>query len=93
MVAGILAVLVSLIVGCFGLAGAQQGWGPIVGGAFAVLSAALAVGAIGLGWFGVRQITRSGGRLVGRAMAVAGISCGGAGLVLTVIALVLALLI
>ncbi|WP_338090581.1 hypothetical protein [Planosporangium thailandense] len=93
MVAGILAILVSLVVGCFGLAGAQQGWGPIVGGAFAVLSAALAMGAIGLGWFSVRQITRSVGRLAGRGMAISGIACGGVGLVLTVIALVLALLI
>jgi hypothetical protein len=93
MVAGILSILVSLVVGCFGLAGAQQGWGPIVGGAFAVLAAAAGFAAIALGWFSVRQITRSGGRLAGRGMAIAGTSCGAAGLTLTAVAMLLALLI
>jgi hypothetical protein len=93
MVAGILSILVSLVVGCFGLAGAKQGWGPIVGGAFAVLAGAAGLAAIGLGWFSVRQITHSSGRLAGRGMAIAGISCGAAGLTLTVLAMVLALLI
>jgi hypothetical protein len=93
MVAGIASILIALVVSCFGLAGAQQGWGPMVGGAFAVLAAATAVAAIALGWFSVRQITRSGGRLAGRGMAIAGISCGVAGLTLTVLAMAFALLI
>jgi hypothetical protein len=93
LVAGILSILVSLVVGCFGLAGAQQGWGPIVGGAFAVLAAAAGLAAVALGWFSVRQITRAAGRLAGRGMAIAGISCGAAGLILTVLAMALALLI
>jgi hypothetical protein len=91
MVAGILSILVSLVVGCFGLAGAQQGWGPIVGGAFAVLAAVAGLAALALGLFSVRQVTRSGGRLAGRGMAITGISCGAAGLALTAVAMVLAL--
>ncbi|WP_239075345.1 phage holin family protein, partial [Planosporangium flavigriseum] len=93
MVAGILSILVSLVVSCFGLAGAKPGWGPIVAGAFAVLAATTGLAAIGLGWYSVRHITRSGGRLVGRGMAIAGMSCGAAGLLLTTAAMVLALLI
>jgi hypothetical protein len=93
LVAGILSVVVSLIVGCFGITGARQGWGPVVGGAFAVLAVAAGLTAIGLGWFSVRQITRSAGRLAGRGMAVAGISCGAVGLALTAVAMVLSLVI
>jgi hypothetical protein len=93
MVAGILSILVSLVVACFGLAGARQGWGPLVGGAFAVLAASAGLAAIALGWFSVRQITRSGGRLTGRGMAIAGISCGATGLAFTAVALALALVI
>ncbi|NJC84717.1 hypothetical protein HC030_19460 [Planosporangium mesophilum] len=93
MVSGILSILVSLVVGCFGLAGARQGWGPLVGGAFAVLAVTVGLAAIGLGWFSVRQITRSAGRLTGRGMAVTGIVCGAVGMVLTALAMVLALMI
>ncbi len=93
LVAGILSVVVSLVVGCFGVTGARQGWGPLVGGAFAVLATAAGSAAIGLGWFSVRQITRSEGRLAGLGMAVAGISCGGTGLALTAMAMMLSLVI
>jgi hypothetical protein len=91
--AGVLSIVVSLIVGCFGIAGARAGWGPVVGGAFAVLAAAAGTAAIGLGVVSMRQITRSAGRLTGRGMAVAGVSCGGVGLMFTAVAMVLALLI
>jgi hypothetical protein len=93
MVAGILSIVVSLVVGCFGISGARAGWGPLVAGAFAVLAGVAGVTAIALGWFSTRQITGSGGRLVGRGMAIAGMCCGAAGLVLTVVAMALALLI
>jgi hypothetical protein len=93
MIAGILSVVVALVVGCFGLTGAQAGWGPIVAGAFAVLAAAAGLAALGLGWFSTRQIAAAGGRLTGRGMAVAGMSCGAVGLGLTVVALVLSLVI
>jgi hypothetical protein len=92
LVAGILSIVVSLVVGCFGVSGAKQGWGPLVGGAFAVLATAAGLGAIGLGVVSVRLITRSGGRLTGRGMAIAGIVCGGVGIALTVLSMVLALL-
>src|SRR5262249_32910026 len=38
LVTGVGSILVSLVVGCFGAVGAQSGWGPLVAGAFAVLS-------------------------------------------------------
>jgi hypothetical protein len=93
MVAGILSVVVAFIVGCFGLTGARAGWGPIVAGAFAVLAVVAGLAAMGLGWFSTRQIVAAGGRLTGRGMAVAGISCGAVGLGLTAVALVLSLVI
>ncbi len=93
LVAGIAAVLVSFVVGCFGVAGARPGWGPLVGGAFAVLAAVAGIAAIGLGWFSRRQVASAGGRLVGRGMATAGMICGAVGLGLTAVAMVLALLI
>lgn len=93
LVAGILSIFVAMVVGCFGVTGAQAGWGPVVGGAFAVLAAAFGAAAIGLGLFGVRQLAGSPGRLTGRGMAVAGISCGAVGLLCTAVAMVLALLI
>jgi hypothetical protein len=93
LVAGIASVLVSFVVGCFGVTGARAGWGPLVGGAFAVLAAAAGIAAIGLGWFSRGQVARAGGRLVGRGMATAGIVCGAVGLGLTAVAMVLALLI
>jgi hypothetical protein len=93
LVAGILSIVVALIVGCFGVAGAQAGWGLIVAGAFAVLAVAAGLAALGLGWFSTRQIAGAAGRLTGRGMALAGMSCGAAGLGLTVVALVLSLVI
>jgi hypothetical protein len=83
MVAGIGSILVALVVGCFGIAGAQDGWGAIVAGAFAVLGGLLGLGSVGLGLVAVRQIKATPGRLTGRGMAIAGISCGGAGVLLT----------
>jgi len=93
LVVGIASILVSLVVGCFGITGAADGWGPIVGGAFAVLAVLLGLAAVGLGWFGLRQLKRAGGRLAGRGLAVAGMWCGAAGLGLTASAMLLALLI
>ena len=83
LVAGIGSILVALVVGCFGIAGAQDGWGAIVAGAFAVLGALLGLAAVGLGVVAVRQIKAAPGRLTGRGVAIAGISCGGAGVLLT----------
>src|SRR5918912_706536 len=72
--------LVSLLVLCFGLAGAQAGWGALVAGAFTLLSVIGGAGAIVVGLAARRQIRGSGSsgqvRFTGRGIAVAGISCG-----------------
>jgi hypothetical protein len=90
LVAGIGSILVSILVGCFGLAGAQGDWGPLVAGAFAVLAGLLGAGAVGLGVIALRQIRAAPGRVSGRGMAVAGIACGGLGALLTLVAMALA---
>jgi hypothetical protein len=90
LVAGIGSILVTTVVVCFGLTGARDGWGPVVSGAFAILAAAAGVGAIGLGEFGRRQVRRAGGAVTGRGLALAGLICGGVGLLLTAGAVVLA---
>jgi hypothetical protein len=91
LVAGIGSVAVSLIVGCFGIAGGSAGWGFLVAGAFAVLAGLLGVGAAGIGIVAMRQIRAARGRLTGRGIAIAGISCGGAGVVLTGAGMLIAL--
>ncbi|WP_433374338.1 hypothetical protein ACQPZX_03745 [Actinoplanes sp. CA-142083] len=97
LVAGIAAILVSLIVFCFGLAGANGGWGALVAGAFTLLSVIAGVGAIIVGLVARRQIRNSGRtgqvRFTGRGIATAGISCGsaGAGIALAGLALSLVL--
>ncbi|HYN95873.1 MAG TPA: hypothetical protein VES42_18670 [Pilimelia sp.] len=91
LVAGIASIVVSLLVACLGLTGVQDGWGGSVSGAFAVLSVLLGAAAVGVGLAARRQIRRAtppGGtpRFTGGGLAVAGIACGAAGLVLTVLA-------
>jgi hypothetical protein len=89
-VAGIAAILMSFVVACFGLVGASQGWGLGVSGAFVALGLFIGLGAIGLGVFGLRQVRHAQGTVTGRGMAIAGLSCGGTGVGLTVLAFVLA---
>lgn len=106
LVAGIGAILVSFVVGCFAAVGAQPGWGPVVAGAFAVLAALVGLAAIVLGRLGIRQVRRNDvrpyqgapdlsgpGPIQGRGLAVAGTICGGVGLALTGLAMALAVLI
>jgi hypothetical protein len=96
LMAGIAAVLVSFVVLCFGLVGASEGWGPWVAGAFTVLAGLAGAGGIGLGMVALRQIRSSGGpgaiRFTGRGVAIAGVSCGGAGLTISLLALATSLL-
>jgi hypothetical protein len=92
MVAGIGSILVAFAVGCFGVGGAESGWGPTVSGAFALLSAFIGAGAIFIGGHALGNIRRSGGMASGRGMAIAGISCGGSGVGLTVLLFLLAVL-
>jgi hypothetical protein len=91
LVAGIGSIAVALVVGCFGLVGGAAGWGPLVSGAFAVLAALLGLGSVGIGLVSLRQIKAARGRITGRGVAVAGISCGGSGVLLTVIGMFVAL--
>jgi len=90
LVAGIGSILVSLVVVCFGLVGAQDGWGPAVAGAFAILAGAAGIAAVVFGQLGRRQVRRGAGAVFGRGLAVAGLSCGAVGLVLTAGSIVLA---
>jgi hypothetical protein len=96
LVAGIAAIVVSLLVICFGLAGASGGWGAWAAGAFAVLAALLGLAGMVLGGLGRRQISRVAPppalRFTGRGLAVAGLTCGAVGLGLTVLGLAGALL-
>jgi hypothetical protein len=96
LVAGVGSLLVSLLVGCFGLAGANAGWGGWVAGAFAVLATLLGSAGVGLGVAGLRQIRLAAARatpVIGRGLGIAGISCGATGLVLTALLMVITLLI
>lgn len=90
LVAGIGSILVALVVTCFGLAGARGGWGAWTAGAFALLALLASAVAIMLGLLARRQISApapaSAVRYSGRGLAVAGMSCGGVGLVGTVLA-------
>ncbi|WP_232234566.1 hypothetical protein [Actinoplanes sp. N902-109] len=92
--AGIVAILVATLVLCFGVAGASDGWGALVGGAFALLSVLAGGGATAAGLAARRQILRSGQggriRFSGGGVALAGIWCGAAGAGIAVLTLLLA---
>lgn len=100
LAAGVAAILVAFVVMCLGLAGAADGWGAAVAGAFAILAGFLGVAGIVLGAVGVRQIRRSGlvagsgpsgvggapaTSIRGRGLAVAGLICGACGVGLTLL--------
>jgi hypothetical protein len=95
LIAGIGAILVSTLVLCFGLTGANGGWGALVAGAFTLPSVIGGVGAIVVGLVARRQIRRSGRtgqvRFTGAGVAVAGISCGAVGAGIALVSLALAL--
>jgi hypothetical protein len=94
-VAGIGSILVSIVVACFGLVGAGSGWGAWVAGAFAVLAVVLGAAGIGLALVGMRQVRRAPApgtvRVAGRGLAIAGLSCGSAGIGITLLALAIVL--
>ncbi|MEV6366821.1 hypothetical protein AB0L86_08015 [Micromonospora musae] len=95
LVAGVVSILVSILVICFGVTGGS--WtGVWAAGAFTVLGVLTGAGATTAGLLALRQIRRPlpppAVRFTGHGLAVAGISCGGAGLLLSLIGLGLALL-
>ena len=92
LVAGIGSDVVSVLVFCFGVAGAQSGWGALVAGAFAALAFLVGAGAAGASLAARRQIGDSGGGITGRGLALAGLICGMAGAGLAVLGLALAVL-
>jgi hypothetical protein len=96
-VAGIASILVSFVVACFGFAGANAGWGAWVAGAFAVLAGVLGLAGVGLGLAGMRQVRRAPApgtvRVTGRGLAIAGLSCGSAGIAITVLVLAIVLVV
>jgi hypothetical protein len=93
MVAGIGSIVVSLLVLCFGLVGAQRGWGPLVAGAFTVLAVAVGGAALAAALVANRQIRRSAGENTGRGLAITGLVCGSVGAALALSGLLLAVLV
>ncbi|WP_167604503.1 hypothetical protein [Micromonospora auratinigra] len=96
LVTGIASILVSLLVFCFGIAGPDYG-GAWAAGAFAVLGGIAGTAAIVAGLLSRRQIRRPAPppavRFAGRGLAVAGLSCGGVGLLLSLLGLGVALVV
>ncbi|MEV6800129.1 hypothetical protein AB0M91_17520 [Micromonospora rifamycinica] len=96
LIAGVVSILVSFLVICFGVGGAQLG-GAWAAGAFTVPGMLAGGAAIVAGLLARRQIRRAAPppavRFTGRGLATAGISCGGVGLLLSLSGLGLALLV
>ncbi|SCF00114.1 hypothetical protein GA0070214_104393 [Micromonospora chaiyaphumensis] len=96
LVTGIASILVSLLVLCFGVAGPNYG-GAWAAGAFTVLGVIAGTAAVVAGLLARRQIRRPAPppavRFTGRGLAVAGLSCGGVGLLVSVAGLALALVV
>ena len=93
LVAGLGSIIVSLVVGCFGVLGGQDGWGAKVAGAFALLALFAGVASVVLGRMATREIrrVRAAERPRGRGIALAGLICGATGIGLTVLSFLLAL--
>ncbi|GAA1871316.1 hypothetical protein GCM10009687_43870 [Asanoa iriomotensis] len=95
LISGIASIVVSLVVLCFGLVGAESGWGAWAAGAFAVLALAAGVAGVALGVLARRQIRQVGPaasmRFQGKGLATAGVVCGIVGLVIALIAFFAAL--
>ncbi|MER7166650.1 hypothetical protein ABT336_11365 [Micromonospora sp. NPDC000207] len=96
LVAGVASILVSMLVGCLGIAAGELS-GAWAAGAFTALGVLTGAGAIVAGLFALRQIRRPSTppavRFTGRGLAIAGISCGGVGAVCTLLGLALGLLV
>ncbi|MGH3450560.1 MAG: hypothetical protein ACRDQW_07490, partial [Haloechinothrix sp.] len=78
LVSGVLSCLLGLLSGC---------WWPMF-----ALPALMGAGAVLLGYLGMRQVSASGGEVTGRGVSIAAMATGGAGLLLTVVAVVLGLI-
>lgn len=86
LVVGIAAIVTAMITGCFGLLA-----GVVIAGAFAILTVAVGTGSLVLGGVGLRQVRDSRGQTTGNIMAIAGMACGGCGLLLGTLSMIVAL--
>jgi hypothetical protein len=95
LIVGIASILVSFAALCFGLLGAQDGWGGSIAGAFTLLSVVAGAGAVVAAVVARRQISRPPEpgrvRFTGRGLTVGGMVCGITGAVLGVLFLGLGL--
>jgi hypothetical protein len=95
LVAGIAAILVSFAALCFGLTGAEEGWGGWIAGAFTLLSILAGAGAVVAAVVARRQISGAAEpgrvRFTGRGYTVGGMVCGISGAALAVLSLALGL--
>jgi hypothetical protein len=96
LTAGIGAILVSFAALCFGLTGAEEGWGGWIAGAFTLLSVLACGGAVTAGLIARRQIARQPEpgrvRFTGRGLTTGGIACGISGAALALLSLGLGLM-
>jgi hypothetical protein len=92
LVSGIVSLLLAITVLCFGAIGVGAGWGPSVAGAFAVLGVLSGLAGLALGWVALRQVMRSAGGVSGRGIALLGLSSGGCGVIGTLGAMLLVVL-
>jgi hypothetical protein len=97
LVAGIASILLSLVVLCFALAGADAGWGPWAAGAFALLAVLVGGAGVVLGGLALRQIRGAkpppAVQFTGRGLALSGLICAALGLAGTLAAFALAVLV
>lgn len=92
LVAGIASLALGLLLGCIGLFSLGSDSGPIVAGAFAILTAFVGAGGVGLGIVSLRQTRSASSRLRGRHLGTAGVICGGLGVLSAVGGLLFAFL-
>jgi len=88
MIAGIGSIVISFAVLCAGISRASSG--ALVGGAFAVLTGAIGLGAVGVAFAAMRQVRGSGGQITGGGMAIAGLVCGACGVGLALLGMLMA---
>lgn len=98
LAAGIAGLVVALVVGCIGLAAVSEAGAAWVAGAFAVLAAFLGGGGLWLGLVVLgrtRRVSAHAGRVAaagGRGLAIAGLVCGASALIITLLAMLAAVL-
>jgi hypothetical protein len=63
----------------------------LIGGAFAVLAAAVGLGAVATALVAMRQIGDPAGQIRGRGLAITGLACGGSGIGVAVLGMLLAI--